>query len=166
MAILPVSLCRCTVCNLLLCFPFGKCLFATFAFVVLLNYRKQTPCQRFKDVFRNFGCIFRPMTMDNSVLCPWHHFLSMDCRKSRNSSFSIFSRLFSYLYSANVFAGLRPRCLGIPSAFRLRSLFNSSFYYILVLKSVVFRDLPLRFPCFYHCFNLWIQQPYMGIFSF
>lgn len=54
--------------------------------------------------------------MDNSVLYPWPHFLSMDCRKSRNSSFSIFSRLFSYLYSANVFAGLRPRCLGIPSA--------------------------------------------------
>ena len=56
-AILPASLCRCTVPILFLCFPFGKYLFTVFTFVVLLNYRKQTPCQRFKDVFRNFGCI-------------------------------------------------------------------------------------------------------------
>ena len=57
MAILPLSLCRRGVRNLLLCFPFGKCFFTVFAFVVLLNYRKQTPCQRFEDVFRDFGCI-------------------------------------------------------------------------------------------------------------
>ena len=56
-AILPASLCRCTVRILFLCFPFGKYPFTVFTFVVLLNYRKQTPCQRFKDVFRNFGCI-------------------------------------------------------------------------------------------------------------
>ena len=56
-AILPASLCRCTVRILFLCFPFGKYLFTVFTFVVLPNYRKQTPCQRFKDVFRNFGCI-------------------------------------------------------------------------------------------------------------
>ena len=56
-AILPASLCRCTVRILFLCFPFGKCFFATFTFVALLNYRKQTPCQRFEDVFRDFGCI-------------------------------------------------------------------------------------------------------------
>ena len=36
------------------CFPFGKYLFTVFTFVVLLNYRKQTPFQRFKDVFQNF----------------------------------------------------------------------------------------------------------------
>ena len=56
-AILPASLCRCTVPILFLCFPFGKYLFTVFTFVVLLNYWKQTPCKRFKDVFRNFGCI-------------------------------------------------------------------------------------------------------------
>ena len=57
MAIPPLSLCRCTVRILFLCFPFGKYLFSVFTFVVLLNYRKQTPCQRFEDVFRNFGYI-------------------------------------------------------------------------------------------------------------
>lgn len=51
-----------------------------------------------------YHCIF--------YLCP--HFFPMDRRKSRSSSFSIFSRLFSYLYSASVFAGFRPRLLGIP----------------------------------------------------
>lgn len=53
------------------------------------------------------------------------HFLSADCRKSRSSSFSIFSRLFSYLYSANVFAGFRPLCLGTPDCSLLRSLHSS-----------------------------------------
>lgn len=57
MAILPVALCRRGIRNLPRCFPIGKYLFTVFTFVVLLNYRKQTPCQRFKDVFRNFGCI-------------------------------------------------------------------------------------------------------------
>ncbi|CDC12579.1 unknown [Clostridium sp. CAG:413] len=57
MAILPASLCRYKVRILFLCFPFGKYLFTVFTFVVLLNYRKQTPCQRFEDVFRDFGCI-------------------------------------------------------------------------------------------------------------
>ena len=57
MVILPVPLCRRTVRNLLIFFPFGKCLFAVFAFVVLLNYRQHTPCRRFKDIFRNLGCI-------------------------------------------------------------------------------------------------------------
>ncbi len=57
MAILPASLCRCTFPILFLCFPFSKYLFTVFTFVVLLNYWKQTPCQRFKDIFRNFGCI-------------------------------------------------------------------------------------------------------------
>ena len=38
----------------------GDYLFSDFTYgskLSLLNYRKQTPCQRFKDVFRNFGCI-------------------------------------------------------------------------------------------------------------
>lgn len=56
-AILPASLCRCIVRILFLCFPFGKYLFTFCTLVVLLNYLKQTPCQRFEAVFRNFGCI-------------------------------------------------------------------------------------------------------------
>ena len=40
--------------------------------------------------------IFVSMPMDHCVFCSWPHFLSMERRKSRNSSFSIFSRLFSF----------------------------------------------------------------------
>ena len=61
--------------------------------------------------------IFISVPVDHSIFCPWSHFLSVECRKSRNSSFSIFSRLFSYLYSASVFAGLRPRVFGRTGSF-------------------------------------------------
>ena len=57
------------------------------------------------------------MTVDNRVFCSWPHFLSVDCRKSRNSSFSIFNRLFSYLYSAIVLDGFLPRCFGTDRSF-------------------------------------------------
>ena len=57
------------------------------------------------------------MTVDNRVFCSRPHFLSVDCRKSRNSSFSIFNRLFSYLYSAIVLAGFLPRCFGTAGSF-------------------------------------------------
>ena len=57
------------------------------------------------------------MTVNNCVLDFWPHFLSTDCRKSRNNSTSIFNRLFSYLYSCSVFAGLRPRCFGMVGSF-------------------------------------------------
>ncbi|MDY3014072.1 MAG: hypothetical protein SOR61_02550, partial [Evtepia sp.] len=56
--------------------------------------------------------IFCLMLIYNMVFDFWSHLPSIDCRKSRNSSFSIFSLLFSYLYSANVLAGFLPRCLG------------------------------------------------------
>ena len=56
--------------------------------------------------------IFIFMTVDNHKLYTCSHFLSVSERKSRNNSFSIFSRLFSYLYSCNVFAGFLPRCFG------------------------------------------------------
>lgn len=61
--------------------------------------------------------IFISVPVDYRIFCPWSHFLSVECRKSRNSSFSIFSRLFSYLYSASVFAGLRPRVFGRTDSF-------------------------------------------------
>ena len=56
--------------------------------------------------------ILVPVSIDYCILYLWPHILSTDCRKSRNNSTSILSRLFSYLYSCNVFAGLRPRCFG------------------------------------------------------
>ena len=40
--------------------------------------------------------IFFPVTVDYGVFCLCSHFLSVDCRKSRSSSFSIFKRLFSF----------------------------------------------------------------------
>ena len=51
--------------------------------------------------------------MDNCIFYFRPHFLSTDCRKSRNKSFSIFKHLFSYLYSASVFAGFLPRFFGM-----------------------------------------------------
>ena len=43
--------------------------------------------------------VLLPMTIDNSILYRRPHILSVHCRKSRSNSFSILSRLFSYLYS-------------------------------------------------------------------
>ena len=51
--------------------------------------------------------------MDNCIFYFRPHFLSTDCRKSRNKSFSIFKHLFSYLYSASVFADFLPRFFGM-----------------------------------------------------
>ena len=100
MAILPVSLCRCTVSNLFLCFPFGKCLFAVFAFVVLLNYRKQTPCQRFKDVFRNFGCIHAVWDIRFSAFT-WY-LLYRFCRTFRRIRGRSQKKIFPCVFSALV----------------------------------------------------------------
>ena len=61
--------------------------------------------------------IFISVPVDHGIFRPRSHFLSVERRKSRNSSFSIFSRLFSYLYSASVFAGLRPRVFGRTDSF-------------------------------------------------
>ena len=70
-----------------------------------------------KEAAHNGYWIFVSMPVDHCVFCPWPHFLSMEHRKSRNNSFSILSRLFSYLYSASVFAGLRPRVFGRTGSF-------------------------------------------------
>ena len=65
-----------------------------------------------KEAAHNGYRIFLSVPVDHCVFCPWPHFLPIERRKSRNNSFSILSRLFSYLYSASVFAGFRPRALG------------------------------------------------------
>ena len=70
-----------------------------------------------KEATHNGYRIFVSVPVDHGVFCPWPHFLPVERRKSRNSSFSILSRLFSYLYSASVFAGLRPRVLGRTGSF-------------------------------------------------
>ena len=55
------------------------------------------------------------VTVDHHIFDFRLHILSVSERKSRNNSFSIFRRLFSYLYSAKVFAGLRPLAFGMRS---------------------------------------------------
>lgn len=62
-------------------------------------------------------CILISVSENYLILDSGPHILSTHCRKSRSNSFSIFRRLFSYLYSANVLAGLRPRCFGITAPF-------------------------------------------------
>ena len=61
-----------------------------------------------KEATHNGYRIFISVSVDHCIFFPWPHFLSVEHRKSRSNSFSIFSCLFSYLYSASVFAGLRP----------------------------------------------------------
>ena len=59
------------------------------------------------------------MTVDNCILYLWPHFLSMDCRKSRSSLFSICNLAISCSYSDLLSNGyLRGRPFGfsaIPS---------------------------------------------------
>ena len=57
---------------------------------------------------------FLPVAINDLVFDAGLHSFPVSERKSRRSSTSIFSRLFSYLYSCKVFAGLRPRCIGTP----------------------------------------------------
>ena len=66
------------------------------------------------------------VTVDNLVLKFRSHILSVSERKSRSNSTSIFSRLFSYLYSCNVLAGLRPLLFGTPCSSFFRSRFSRS----------------------------------------
>ena len=54
------------------------------------------------------------MTIDNSILYLWPHILSVDCRKSRNSLFSILNLEISLSYSSVVLNG---RVLGRPFGF-------------------------------------------------
>lgn len=61
--------------------------------------------------------IFVSVSIDHCIFRLRSHFLSVERRKSRNSSFSIFNRLFSYLYFSRVLAGLRPRVFGETSSF-------------------------------------------------
>ena len=55
------------------------------------------------------------VTVDHHIFYACPHFLSVSERKSRNNSTSICNRLFSYLYSCNVFAGFLPRRFGAIS---------------------------------------------------
>lgn len=71
-----------------------------------------------KEAAHNGYRIFVSVPVDHGIFSPWLHFHPVECRKSRNSSFSILSRLFSYLYSASVFADLLPRVFGRTGSFR------------------------------------------------
>ena len=94
----------------------------------------------------------------------WPHFLSIDCRKSRNSSFSILSLLFSYLYSANVLAGFLPRCF---AAYLL--VVSCTVEPILYCSFTFQTQIPCYlFPCFsfrLHLLNDGKKHLYFFIFS-
>ena len=66
------------------------------------------------------------MTINYLILDLRPHFLPMSVIKSRSSTFSIFRRLFSYLYSCRVMAGFRPLCLGVTCIAFLHSRFSKS----------------------------------------
>ena len=66
------------------------------------------------------------MTINYLILDLRPHFLPMSVIKSRSSTFSIFRRLFSYLYSCRVLAGFRPLCLGVTCIAFLHSRFSKS----------------------------------------
>ena len=86
-----------------------------------------------KKLTHNRDGIFRPVTINNLILEFVPHILSVSERKSRNNSFSIFSLLFSYLYSCSVLAGLRPLNFGmVVPLFLARS--NANFTTDLSLK--------------------------------
>ena len=52
-----------------------------------------------------------PVSIDHVVFCFWPHFLSVNCRKSRSSWFSICSLAISFSYSSVLLNG---RFLGRP----------------------------------------------------
>ena len=58
-----------------------------------------------KNFTQIFYCILCTVPMNDCILETWLHFLSMNCVKSRSSSFSIFSRLISYACSATISLG-------------------------------------------------------------
>ncbi len=65
------------------------------------------------------------VAIDNGIFKLRSHIPSMDYRKSRNNSFSICNHLCSYLYSDDVFAGLRLRSFGIDGNVFFRDQLNS-----------------------------------------
>ena len=87
------------------------------------------------------------VTIDHHIFYAGSHFLPVSERKSRNNSFSIFRRLFSYLYSCKVFAGLRLRCLGNPCISFCRSRYNRFQTTFLFAKPNSFAICCCVFPC-------------------
>ena len=69
--------------------------------------------------------VLLPVTVYHLVFYAGLHSFPVSERKPRNSSTSIFNRLFSYLYSCKVLAGFRPRCFGMLNSLSFRfSLYN------------------------------------------
>ena len=92
-----------------------------------------TPKNRHIDEILN---IPTDVPMDNSVLCPWLSLPFYGLQKIPQQFILHFQPLvFPYLYSANVFAGLRPRCFRNTFCISAYALAFSRFlYYILVLQ--------------------------------
>ena len=64
MAILPLPLCSAAFLSFFFLFPFGKCPLTLIAFIVLLNHRQQTPCQRLIYKLWNLSGVIEQLAAD------------------------------------------------------------------------------------------------------
>ena len=78
------------------------------AVIAASGHRKESAHDKYRILF--------PVTVNDSIFCPGSHFLSVDCRKSRSNSFSIFNRRISRACSAIISPG-SPPFLGRPFGF-------------------------------------------------
>lgn len=71
------------------------------AVIATSGHQKESTYDQYRILFS--------VTINDGIFCLGSHFLSVDCRKPCSSSFSIFSRLFSFSQSSVVFT-----FLGLP----------------------------------------------------
>ena len=94
------------------------------------------------------------MTINYLILDLRPHFLPMSVIKSRSSTFSIFRRLFSYLYSCRVLAGFRPLCWGVTCIAFFRSRFSKSWIGLSPFNPA-FPQLPPDSSALQHPLDFW-----------
>ena len=95
------------------------------------------------------------MTINYLILDLRPHFLPMSAIKSRSSTFSIFRRLFSYLYSCKVLAGFRPLWLGMTCTAFFRSRFSNAWIGLSPSSPSLSVTSPLAHPAFQHPLDFW-----------
>ena len=95
------------------------------------------------------------MTINYLILDLRPHFLPMSVIKSRSSTFSIFRRLFSYLYSCRVLAGFRPLCWGGDLHCFLSLPLQQIMDWPVALQPQPFRNFPLTHPALQHPLDFW-----------
>ena len=110
--------------------------------------------------------VFVPVTIDYMEFYLRPHFLSVNCRKSRNNLFSICSLAISCSYSSVVLRVVYgddlcalKQCPGI--VLPVYPVLN-----LTQLQSQLICYHPPTEPCFSHCQNLWFQYLHICPFSF